>query len=69
MKKRLLGIMLIFSILFSLICCDVRAVDENTGKEKIKITKKDLYYEAGDFRSDMSLALLKNVFRLKKKHK
>lgn len=28
------------------------------GKEKTKIVKQDLYYEAGDFRSDMSISLL-----------
>ena len=33
-------------------------IDEKTGKSKTKFVKKDLYYEAGDFRSDMSLALL-----------
>ena len=31
---------------------------DNKGKVKIKSVKKDLYYKAGDFRSDMSLALL-----------
>ena len=31
------------------------------GKQKTKIMKQDLYYEAGDFRSDMSLALLKEA--------
>lgn len=30
-----------------------------SGKPKMKSEEKDLYYEAGDFRSDMSLALLK----------
>ena len=34
-------------------------VDEATGKKKTKTIKKDLYYEAGDFRSDMSLEYLK----------
>ena len=34
-------------------------VDEITGKKKTKTVKKDLYYEAGDFRSDMSIELLK----------
>lgn len=34
-------------------------IDEKTGREKIRTVKKDLYYEAGDFRSDMSLELLK----------
>ena len=31
------------------------------GKQKTKTVKQDLYYEAGDFRSDMSLALLKEA--------
>ena len=34
-------------------------IDETTGKKKSKTIKKDLYYEAGDFRSDMSIQLLK----------
>ena len=34
-------------------------IDEVTGKTKRKTIKKDLYYEAGDFRSDMSIELLK----------
>ena len=33
-------------------------IDENTGKEKSKIIKQNLYYEAGDFRSAMCLTLL-----------
>ena len=33
-------------------------VTDKNGKVKTKSVKKDLYYEAGDFRSDMSLALL-----------
>ena len=33
----------------------------NKGKQKTKTVKQDLYYEAGDFRSDMSLALLKEA--------
>lgn len=32
---------------------------DKKGKEKIKTVKQDLYYEAGDFRSDMSIELLK----------
>ena len=31
------------------------------GKQKTKTVKQALYYEAGDFRSDMSLALLKEA--------
>ena len=31
------------------------------GKQKTKTMKQDLYYEAGDFRSDMSLTLLKDA--------
>ena len=31
---------------------------DNNGKEKKRTIKQDLYYEAGDFRSDMSIALL-----------
>ena len=34
-------------------------IDKNTGKQKSKTIKKDLYYEAGDFRSDKSISLLK----------
>ena len=33
-------------------------IDEKTGKKKTQTIKQDLYYEAGDFRSDMSLKLL-----------
>lgn len=33
-------------------------ITDKNGKVKTKSVKKDLYYEAGDFRSDMSLALL-----------
>lgn len=33
--------------------------DEKTGKERSKTIKQDLYYEAGDFRSDMAIELLK----------
>ena len=33
-------------------------VDEKTGKTKKRTVKQDLYYEAGDFRSDESLELL-----------
>ena len=36
-----------------------KIIDEKTGKEKNQTVKKNLYYEAGDFRSDMCLALLK----------
>ena len=34
-------------------------LDEGTGKQKSKTVKQDLYYEAGDFRSNMSIELLK----------
>lgn len=34
-------------------------ITDKNGKVKTKSVKKDLYYEAGDFRSDMSLELLK----------
>ena len=34
-------------------------IDERTGKKKNRTVKKELYYEAGDFRSDMSIELLK----------
>ncbi len=34
--------------------------DEN-GKEKTRTVKRDLFYEAGDFRSDMSIELLKQA--------
>lgn len=33
--------------------------DDKTGKTKTRVIKEALYYEAGDFRSDMSLELLK----------
>ena len=33
-------------------------IDEQSGKQKSRTVKQDLYYEAGDFRSDMSLRLL-----------
>jgi hypothetical protein len=33
-------------------------IDEKTGKKKTNNVKHDLYYEAGDFRSDISLKLL-----------
>lgn len=36
-------------------------VDEETGKQKSRTVKQNLYYEAGDFRSDMSLSLLKQA--------
>lgn len=36
-------------------------VDEKTGKTKKRIVKQDLYYEAGDFRSDMCVALLEQA--------
>ena len=36
-------------------------VDEKTGKIKKRVVKQDLYYEAGDFRSDMSVELLKQA--------
>ena len=46
----------------------VEVIDENgnivldkKGNPKKKTVKQDLYYEAGDFRSDMSLALLKKA--------
>lgn len=35
-----------------------KVFDEKSGKEKIKTFEENLYYEAGDFRSDMSLTLL-----------
>ena len=35
--------------------------DEKTGKIKSRKIKQDLYYEAGDFRSDMSIELLKQA--------
>lgn len=37
---------------------DGNEILDKNGKVKTKSVKKDLYYEAGDFRSDMSLALL-----------
>ena len=37
----------------------VKETYTNNGKEKKRTVKQDLYYEAGDFRSDMSIALLK----------
>jgi hypothetical protein len=33
-------------------------IDQKTGKKKTQTIKQDLYYEAGDFRSEMSLKLL-----------
>lgn len=36
-------------------------VDEKTGKTKKRTVKQDLYYEAGDFRSDMSIELLQQA--------
>ena len=36
-------------------------IDEKTGKQKSRTVKQDLYYEAGDFRSDMSISLLKQA--------
>lgn len=36
-------------------------VDEKTGKMKTRTVKQDLYYEAGDFRSDMSIELLQQA--------
>ena len=36
-------------------------VDEKTGKTKKRTVKQDLYYEAGDFRSDMSVELLQQA--------
>lgn len=33
-------------------------IDVNTGKTKTKTAERDLYYEPGDFRSDMSVSLL-----------
>lgn len=36
-------------------------VDEKTGKTKTRTVKRDLYYEAGDFRSDMSIELLQQA--------
>lgn len=36
-------------------------VDEKTGKMKKRTVKQDLYYEAGDFRSDMSIELLQQA--------
>lgn len=36
-------------------------VDEKTGKMKMRTVKQDLYYEAGDFRSDMSIELLQQA--------
>ena len=35
--------------------------DEKTGKTKKRTVKQDLYYEAGDFRSDMSIELLQQA--------
>lgn len=35
--------------------------DEKTGKMKKRTVKQDLYYEAGDFRSDMSIELLRQA--------
>ena len=35
--------------------------DEKTGKTKMRMVKQDLYYEAGDFRSDMSIELLQQA--------
>lgn len=35
--------------------------DEKTGKIRKRTIKKDLYYEAGDFRSDMSIELLQQA--------
>ena len=40
---------------------DGNPVLNSKGKQKTKTVKQDLYYEAGDFRSDMSLALLKEA--------
>ena len=40
---------------------DGKAVLDKKGKPKTKSVKRDLYYEAGDFRSDMSIALLKEA--------
>lgn len=36
-------------------------MDEKTGKTKKRTVKQDLYYEAGDFRSDMSIELLQQA--------
>ena len=36
-------------------------VDEKTGKTKKRTVKQNLYYEAGDFRSDMSVELLQQA--------
>ena len=36
-------------------------VDEKTGKTKKRTVKQDLYYDAGDFRSDMSIELLQQA--------
>ena len=36
-------------------------VDEKTGKTKKRTVKQDLYYEAGDFRSDESIELLRQA--------
>lgn len=36
-------------------------VDEKTGKMKKRMVKQNLYYEAGDFRSDMSIELLQQA--------
>ena len=35
--------------------------DEKTGKTKTRTVKQDLYYEAGDFRSDMSIELFQQA--------
>ena len=35
--------------------------DEKTGKTKKRTVKQDLYYDAGDFRSDMSIELLRQA--------
>lgn len=40
---------------------DGKSILDKKGKPKTKSVKKDLYYEAGDFRSDMSIALLKEA--------
>lgn len=36
-----------------------RCIDSKTGKEKTRTIEQEIYYEPGDFRSDISIALLK----------
>ena len=55
------GNMIQISVREEIVDEDRNVLLDKKGRAKTKFNKKDLYYEAGDFRSDMSISLLKEA--------